>query len=247
MKKHEGLEFICSPKLEKIKNVRHFFSTKIDEGNKDFSLNAFNIYEKEKININYKRIFKAANMNFKYVYLKQVHGSNFYVVDEKNYEYVVGKEGDGLITSLKNVAVGVLTADCVPVLVCDYINNTIAAIHAGWRGTDKEITYKVIDYMIKKMGCSKDSMIVAIGPSIGPCCFEVGFDVAIKFKYNYKDNEKYYVDLWNENIKQILACGIDKTQIDLLSLCTACNRDMFYSYRKENGTRGRLGAFIQLI
>ncbi|MCX7884104.1 MAG: peptidoglycan editing factor PgeF [Caloramator sp.] len=250
IKNKEGLEFLCSSKIEKINKVRHFFSTRInsDDEFNNFSLNAFNEDKKEKIKINYEKILKSAEMNEKcFVYLKQIHGNNFYVVDDKNYKDIIGKEGDALITSSKNIAVGVLTADCVPVLLCDYENNVIAAVHAGWRGTYQNITSIVIDYMIKEMGCCEKTIIAAIGPSIGPCCFEVSFDTAQKFTFVHEKNKKYYVDLWQENINQILKYGIPKSNIDMFKLCTYCNRDMFFSYRRDNGTNGRIGAFIQLV
>lgn len=246
IKNEDGIEYICSQKLEDIKTVRHFFSTRIGKDN-NFNLNVFNINEKEKININYKKIFNASKMKGKCVYLKQVHGNKFYEVNDDNFEHIIGKEGDALITKAKGIAIGVLTADCVPVLICDYKNNVIAAVHAGWRGTFEGITYNVLDYMINKMGCSKDNIVMSIGPSIGPCCFEVGMEVALKFSCVKRDKEKFYVDLWKENINQAKSLGIKENNIDLFGLCTACNNQLFYSYRKENGTEGRLGAFIQIL
>ncbi|SKA83534.1 conserved hypothetical protein [Caloramator quimbayensis] len=250
LKNKDGIEFLCSPEFEKIDKIRHFFSTRINSNDEmnNFSLNAFNEDEKEKIKTNYEKILKSAEMNENcFVYLKQVHGNKFYVVDDKNYKDIIGKEGDALITSSKNIAIGVLTADCVPVLLCDYENDVIAAVHAGWRGTHQNITSIVIDYMIKEMGCSEKTIAAAIGPSIGPCCFEVSFDVASKFTFVQEKNKKYYVDLWQENINQILKCGILKSNIDAFKLCTYCNGNMFFSYRRECETSGRLGAFIQLV
>lgn len=122
----------------------------------------------------------------------------------------------------------------------------VALIHAGWRGTYKKILYNVLLYLIKS-GSRVQDINCIIGPSIGPCCFEVGDDVAEKFNFKKKVNGKYHVDLWMENKKQIIDAKIPEKNIFASQLCTCCNNDLLYSYRKEGKAAGRIITFIQLM
>lgn len=247
-----GTAFFTSTLIEKNNNIRHFFSTRIGGVSKgafeSLNLGVYSNDNRKNIKSNFDIILKASGMdNEKVVYLNQIHGSEFYVVDEQNYKDIIGADGDALITCEKGIAIGVLTADCVPIIAVDPIKNIVSAIHAGWKGTYNKISYKVLQYMIENMGSSPENIITAIGPSIGPCCFKVGKDVADKFKYVSFKDDSYFVDLWQENKSQILNCGIKQYNIDLSNLCTMCSCELFYSYRKEKGITGRMGTFIQMI
>lgn len=236
--------FITSEKLSKISGVKHFFSTRI-KGDYASVLEDVNIGN-EAGNIN--KLMKAAGFeNHKIVYLKQVHGDTFHLIDDNNFINKIGLQGDAMITSSKSIAIGVFTADCVPVLLVDKKQGITAAVHAGWKGTRLMITAKVVNYMVEELGSKPGDIYAAIGPSIGSCCFEVGKEVFDLFTFKTIINQKFYVDLKKENINQLCNLGVEAQNIDGESLCTMCNDQLFHSYRRDQEHSGRQASFIQLL
>jgi polyphenol oxidase len=252
LKSSNNVDFFYSKGMSINNDIKHFFSTRIGgvSGEVYHSLN-LGIYTSDQdknLTANFNNIFEAAGMdNNKIIYLRQVHSDIFHMVDELNYNDIIGKEGDAIITASKGIAIGVFTADCVPILLGDENKKIIAAIHAGWRGTNLRIVHKVIKYMIDVLGASPHNIKAALGPCIQKCCFEVKKEVALEFKYSWKINEKWYVDLIMENIAQLAEMGIPMENIETGNLCTVCNSGLFFSYRRDNGSTGRLGAFIQMV
>jgi polyphenol oxidase len=247
-----GVQFYTCPEIGKLPFIKHFFSTKVGGVSQgDYSSLNLGVYTNdlsENVNNNFSRINNAADMNSDNImYLFQIHGNEFHVIDKNNFKNVCGNDGDAIITKDKNISIGVFTADCVPILIVDSVRKVVAVIHAGWKSTYLNIGKKVIEHMINSMECKPEDIIAALGPSIGPCCFQVGEEVADKFNYVYKKDNGYFVDLWKENANQIFSCGISEDRIFSSNLCTVCNSDMFYSYRRDNGRTGRLGTFIQMI
>ncbi len=170
-------------------------------------------------------------------------------------------EGDGLMTNLPGLMLGIGTADCVPVLVADVKNRTVAAFHAGWRGTVARIVEHGIAKMAQEYGSHPENLIAAIGPSIGACCYAIGEEVRTAFdsQFGYADdlflsdqaphqdepNPPIYVDLWKANQRQLLAAGIEPSRITIIGECTACTRDeqgrrRYFSHRAEHGVAGRM-------
>lgn len=251
-KNNNGIEYYTANELLGFKATKHFFSSKLGGISKG-EYNALNlgVYTSDaeaNITANFKGIFNETEMHLeKLTYLQQIHSNQFIVVTKENFNEVRGFQGDALITAEKGIAIGVFTADCVPILVVDSQNKIVAAIHAGWKGTDLKIVKKVIGSMIEEMGSKVKDIHCAIGPSIGPCCFEVGKEVADKFDSVSSRNNRLYVDLWKENINQLKELGIGRENIACSRLCTFCMKDSFYSYRREAGKTGRLGAFIEII
>lgn len=246
------LEFYASPNLTNVKFLKHFFSTRIGGIStgvyESLNLGIYTNDTYENVQCNLDKIFNAAKMNRdKITYLKQVHSDKFFVVNKDNYLDIKGQCGDALITSEKGIAIGVFTADCVPIILVDTCNEIVAVVHAGWKGTELNIAGKVLKYMKGNMGTDSKNVVAAVGPAIGPCCFEVGFEVAEKFNFVYQHKNKFYVDLWKENIKQITECGVLKERISSSMVCTSCNSNLVFSYRKESGATGRLGTFIEIF
>lgn len=247
-----GVEYITARAFDEVGGYRHFFSTRIGGKSKGaFEKLNLGIYTEDSVNNienNFRQIFKASDMNLlKMVYLKQVHSAMFYKVDDCNYNDIRGRDGDALITTSKNVPVGVFTADCVPIIIGDRKGRVAGAVHAGWRGTFLNIAGRVINYMIQNIGIEAEDIMAAIGPAIGPCCFEVGKNVADNFQFIENRNGKLFVDLFAENVKHIREAGVLGENISCSRLCTFCSEDKFYSYRRDNGKTGRLGTFIELI
>ena len=155
-------------------------------------------------------------------------------------------EYDAQITNAPNIFLGILTADCVPIFVVDQKKKAIAAIHAGRQGTALHITTKVLKKMKEEFGCLPEDLLIALGPSIGFCCYEIDEKVFSSewepFSIPVGDG-KWMVDLVRINIAQIEKEGIKEEQIFWIDLCTSCHRDLFFSNRKE-GKTGRQLSFI---
>ncbi len=161
---------------------------------------------------------------------------------------------DAVVTDRKGLLIGVQTADCVPVLLLDNKRVVIGAVHAGWRGTAKQILKKTIKIMLDEFHSSKKDILIATGPSIRKCCYCVKDDVheAVsratgKGNYCYKKKDKYFIDLASANMIQALAMGILQKNIWQSDECTSCNPDRFYSYRYSKGRTGRQGGFIGIF
>jgi YfiH family protein len=252
IKQINDLILLQSPRLNNMGFVKHFFSTKIGGVStgefENLNLGVYTEDSKDNILTNMNKIFSACGMDSRrIVYLNQIHSDCFFQVSEENYIDIKGACGDALITSAKGIAIGVFTADCVPVILVDSETKTAAVIHAGWKGTYKNIVKKVICQMVDKMGTNTDNIEAVIGPSIGPCCFEVGSEVAEKFNFVLRKEGRYYVDLWKENEKQIIESGVHSDKITTGNLCTVCEDDLFFSYRRDSGKTGRMGTFVEIV
>lgn len=183
----------------------------------------------------------------------QIHSSIVNKIDIENIGQRI--DGDALITNVKEVPLLILTADCVPVVIIDSKNKAIGAVHAGWRGTYDRIVKKTIEEMIKNYNTNPEDLVCVIGPSIGPCCYEVSKDLVEKFNINLANhvgkfdiikNNKYYLDLWKINELTLKDCKVKEENIINLQICTNCNHEKFYSYRKHNKTQKRIGTMIQI-
>lgn len=162
---------------------------------------------------------------------------------------------DAILTDQRDIAIGVLTADCVPILLADPDHAVIGAVHAGWRGTLQGIARKVLDRMIHRFGTRPEDLFVAVGPSIGECCYEVDEAVMGPFRSSgwnwqsfsrYKGKEKWYLDLALANIEQMRDAGMRDERCSWIRVCTACNNDILFSYRAEGTGVGEQISFIQL-
>jgi YfiH family protein len=186
------------------------------------------------------------------IYLKQIHSDKIlkYISNDKS---IKDEEGDAIITNEKNVIIGVFTADCVPVILIDEEKEVIAAIHSGWKGTFESITLKTIEKMKKEFNTNEINIKAYIGPHIRKCCYEVSEDLKVKFIEKKKTINKE--NLFDENNLNLEACivddlkraGVKDYNINSLNLCTYCSDDIkLHSYRKSQGSYGRMFAFIML-
>ncbi len=159
------------------------------------------------------------------------------------------KIADGVLTDRKGIILSIETADCVPILLCDPQIPVIGAVHAGWRGTASGIIRNAIGKMKEAFGSEPSEILIAIGPSIRGCCYEVDEPVKNALcsqtgSYYESRNNKYYIDLSRENLKQALMEGIKEENIWLSGECTCCNPERFHSYRYHKDRAGRQGGFI---
>ncbi len=174
----------------------------------------------------------------KIVLLNQIHSNQFHYISKNSKNTDNKFEGDALITSQPNIPIGVLTADCAPILILDDNKKMIAAIHAGWKGVYKDIVKKVIKFMIKK-GCSPQNITAAIGPCISSNNYEVREDFVKKFIKKNKKNiiffKKYkgknYFNLKRYIQFQLKSLNIKK--IDVINKDTFHAKNNFFSARRS--------------
>ena len=179
----------------------------------------------------------------------QIHSADVLYLDALPFKQTF--QGDGIITRLSKVIVGVKTADCVPILIATKDKSLVGAIHAGWRGSIKQILYKAI-LKILTLGYTTTDILLAIGPHIRPCCYEVGDEVLNMLKQNFPDfknfilrlNGRIHLNLTKLNLFQALACGVPEENIWVSNDCTFCKHDIYYSYRYHGKTRGYQLSFI---
>ncbi len=188
-----------------------------------------------------------------FIVANQTHSDHINVITEKETKGWKGLEDavedcDALITNQKGVILTILTADCVPVLLYDKEKEVVAAIHAGWKGTEANIVAKTVQKMIEVYDSAPKDIIAGIAPAIGRCCYEVGEDVAKYFFYEPRSfdvlGEKYMLDLPFINKQQLLDSGVLEAHIEMSGVCTACKVEKFFSYRKEQGCSGRFMSMI---
>lgn len=192
---------------------------------------------------------------------EQVHGQHIVRVGRaeagrgaKEYEDSI-PETDALITDEPGLPLVLCFADCTPVLFLDPEHLAVGIAHGGWKGTVKKIAQKTVMAMTKEFGTKPSDVLAAIGPAIGPCCYEVGEEVAGQFReafpYHVEDiisqmGDKVHLNLWQANRLQLMDIGVKSENIDMADTCTACKHQWFYSYRADGGTTGRMAAVIAL-
>lgn len=155
---------------------------------------------------------------------------------------------DALITRQKEVFLTVTIADCVPVLLYDPVQQAVAAIHAGWRGTVAQVVVKTLREMERQYQTKPANCLAFIGTCIDGDHYEVGLEVAEHFSALQKkwrpDRQKFYVDLKKANLDQLQSQGVQPKNIETSPYCTVADNDTFFSHRKEKGTTGRMLAVI---
>lgn len=177
--------------------------------------------------------------------LKQVHSDRVLVADGLKDG---AAEGDALITDQIGKAIGVKTADCVPILLLDPETRAVAAVHAGWRGSAAEVVSRAIEKMQEAFGTQPSGLYAALGPCIRACCYEVGVEVFGRFEGVFPEwgrvSEGGMLDLPEVNTRQLKAAGVPADNIFDSGLCTACQSGSFFSYRREPENPGRMVAAI---
>ena len=154
------------------------------------------------------------------------------------------ESGDGLIENTLGIAIGVKTADCVPILLADPVRRAVAAVHAGWRGTAAFIVQAAIRAMAREFGTRPEDLHAAIGPSIGGCCFEVGPEVAREFGVIAPG--RVHLDLQAINSRQMEAAGVLPENIAVAGACTKCQPAEYHSYRRDREAAGRMVSWIRI-
>ena len=185
------------------------------------------------------------------VTMKQVHGER--IIEVKDNRLKEAGEADGMITEEKGLFLGVLTADCVPILFVVRERKLVAVAHAGWRGTFAGIASKMVGLLKERHDVDPSSVEAAMGPAIGPCCYEIGADVSgplvqkwgnIAEKCLQSRTGKSFLDLRELNHLLLQDAGVPPEQIFKVGPCTSCAMEDFFSYRREKKETGRQLSFI---
>ena len=179
--------------------------------------------------------------------VRQVHGNHVVPASDPAGHPAEPTEADGIVTAQPGRAIGILTADCVPILLADTRLRVVAALHAGWRGTAAAIATAGVRSMVEKHGSRPQDLIAAIGPSIGPCCYAVGPDLHAHFAPGLFTGD--HLDLWEANRRQLAAAGVP--DITVLAECTGCTfangERKYFSYRLERGAENWTGRMMAAI
>lgn len=260
------LAYITFPKLSACGAVRHIFSTRrggVSSGRfATMNLSFRSGDSRENVEKNYGILCAAAGIDPAHLVLsRQTHTNHVRVVTREDcgtgYSKPSFEDVDGLITAEAGVALVTQYADCTPLLFCDPVKRVAATSHAGWRGTVSQIGAVTVGLMKERFGCDPADIIAAIGPCIGPCCYEVDLPVYEAFSalpvcldgvFTPKgDGEHFMLDLRRANRAILLNSGIREENLDIADLCTCCHSDELHSHRATAGRRGNLAAIIELV
>ncbi len=187
---------------------------------------------------------------------RQVHGNRCLTVSDFNPEKIleVAQTGaDALLTDQPGILLGVLTADCLPLIMIDRKRRAVAVVHAGWRGLERAVATIAIAEMSRRFAVAVENLEIYAGPAIGQCCFQVGIEVVERFQeldvlqgnvgWWQKRTAGYYVDLLEILRIQLLAAGILEDNFHAVDICTCCH-DFCFSYRRDHAITGRQLAFV---
>lgn len=272
-----GMRVLQVPALARISWLVHGFSTRPGgisdlDGEKVLNLGYTDWDSSESVLENRRRFQSALGANdLTLTALKQFHSDIIHAFDATPREPC---RGDASITNQAGFLLGVQSADCLPVLLVDTKKRVVGAVHAGWRGTLQRIVTKTIGKMRMQFDTKPADLLAAIGPAIGGCCYEVGTEVAVKFKSQFPNAADWFdelrtgdepnplqwlsmmppghqpppknvlLDLKKANRAQLINAGVRAENIFVSDLCTACRRDLLFSYRKEGTMAGRLMSVI---
>ena len=191
--------------------------------------------------------------HWKLVTARQVHSAEVRLITAVDAPQVC----DALISSTPHILLGIQTADCLPILLCDERIGAFAAIHAGWRGTLSRILARTLEAMQHAFGSTGNDIRAAIGPGLLQCCFEVGPEVEEAFVAEFDNGAqlftrdghtaKAHLDIIAVNVRQLVDWGVSQDRIYSTGLCTVCRNDVFFSHRKERGAERPVGRMLGVI
>ncbi len=189
--------------------------------------------------------------------VKQVHGTDILLIDEPNPDlsHFLNVECDTVVTNQPGIMIGVLTADCYPVVIFDPVQRAAAVIHVGWRGAAAGILGKTVESLQSSFGSRPEQLVAAVGPGIGAHKYEVDRPVRDAFRRGSGHWEKiakevelgkWHLDLRKSALLQLGDAGLDPSRVEAADECTCCHRELFFSYRRDGGVTGRQLGFVML-
>ncbi len=264
LRKSGGVEYLVFPAFERFPFVRQAFSTRaggVSRGEFASMNLAFGRGDPDRnVLENCRRFCAAAGLDFSsLVSAAQDHHAFVRRVGPEDRGAGVWKPQtmrgvDGLVTDAPGVTLVIHTADCVPVFLVDPEHRAVGLAHAGWRGTAAKIGAEAVAALAREFGSRPSALLAGIGPSIGPCCFEVDRPVRDVFAalreldpagfIREDGGGKYHIDLWEANRRILMRAGVPEESISVAGICTRCGADRFFSHRATGGKRGGLAAFL---
>jgi len=190
------------------------------------------------------RVAEALEGAGRLLLLKQVHGTS---VVEAPWDAM--PEADASVAAGAGWLLGIKTADCLPVLLVDPESRRVAAVHAGWRGTAAGIAARAVEALVTR-GSRPEDLRAALGPGIGPCCYEVGDELREAFgtagagAFRPGPNGRPHLDVRAANVRQLLDAGLRPGAIHHVADCTRCRADLYHSYRRDGKAAGRMISFV---
>lgn len=251
-----GVRFLRSPLLAAFEGLTHAFFTRIggvSQGvNSSLNFDMRGGDTQENITENKRRAGRAIGTGIEALYtVNQVHGNT---VADWSAARDRTPDADAIINATPGIPVGIMTADCMSALLYDPENKKIAAVHAGWKGSASGVITKTVEEMGRRYGTKPADIRAALGPCIKPCCYKVQADVYEEFKKNFenpldffkREEDGFSLDLTGANRGALLAIGVSEKHIDATDACTCCDKENFFSYRRDNGQTGRMLSVIIL-
>lgn len=260
-----GVVYYTFPAFDAVPFVRHGFSTRLGGVSggifESMNLSFTRGDDPPCVRANFDRFCTAVGVESQHAVLSaQEHHTVVYnataadrgrgVCRERGYTDI-----DGLLTDEPDVVLFTQYADCVPLFFVDPVKRIVGTAHAGWRGTASKMGAVMVERMAADYGCRREDILAAVGPSIGPCCFEVdepvrqAFADAIDFAPDCTrevGGGKSYIDLWEINRRTLEQVGVKADHITVTDLCTRCHADVFWSHRATGGQRGSLAGCIAI-
>ncbi|MFX4261440.1 peptidoglycan editing factor PgeF [Pelotomaculum propionicicum] len=260
------LKFYTFAHLESSGLVAHGFTTRVGgvgTGYYDSLNTSFNVGDDD-FNVRQNRDLACRALGINPGHLvagRQVHGDGIRVVEKCDmgkgafsYEDSL-PDTDALITGLRGVPLSSYYADCVPVFFLDPVRKVVALAHAGWKGTVLKIGLKVVERMAGCFGTDPLDCLAGVGPSIGPCCYEIDEPVMSRFRDVFHGGRqfaeavaegKWKLNLWEANRATLIEAGLKPENVLTSRLCTSCHGDLFFSHRAQKGRTGRMASLIML-
>ena len=263
--KRPSPQFFRSPLLTKAGGLTHAFTSCIG-GVSPPPYDSLNLSSKtgdsdENISANLRILKSELGIEPDPLFLDQVHGDNILFLDDAHHDSST-TPADAVITALENVPLVVITADCLPILLYDAKRSVAAAVHAGWKGTALNISAKTVAAMSERLGSNPSDIVAAMGPFIGPCCYEVDERVVSSFESSIERRpdawsevfspsadgkaDRWMFDLAGANLLQLDAAGVACGNISLSPYCTCCSEGLFYSHRRDGEKTGRQAAILMI-
>ncbi len=234
---------------------KHCFTTRaggVSEGYLSTLNLSFSREREENVRENYRRVFEAVGFSGRAALSNQEHTGVVREAGrdclERDFTFFPAPT-DALVTNVPGVTLAVFVADCVPVLIADPVKRAAAAIHSGWRGRVAKINENAVREMTEKYGSDPRTLIAAVGPCIGPCCYEVGADVYEAFgdpRFFTPRGEKFLLDLPAAVKSSLAQAGIPPENVFLSGECTFCRSEIYFSHRATHGKRGNTAAMIEI-
>lgn len=254
------------PSFEDTGLVRHGFSTRLGGvGKKPYDTLNLALHvgdEPDDVIENRNRVCDIFDVDItKIVTCQQVHGTNIEVVGAKHagigarsYDEAFS-DTDGVITNRPGLLLATFYADCVPIFILDPVKKVVGSIHAGWKGTVAGIGAVALERMKSEYGSEPADCLIGIGPSIGPCCYEIDSPVINELSRKFpwwreviseSGAKLQHLNLWETNRRILTDAGVPEKNIEIAGECTCCSQELLFSYRGGQGVTGRMGAFIML-